>query len=297
MTTPVLDPPALPDPTTTQERQLDPGAYEDVPEALYHRDPVAGGSLSASGARRLLPPSTPAHFQHWRTAGEQTSAEFDLGHAAHRLVLGTGLVIRRVEYDSWRTNAAKAEAAAARKAGEVPLLADDHDKVLAMAAALRADPVASKLFVAGGRAEVTIVWIDPTTRVVRRGRIDWLIGRYVVDYKTTREASDDAIERAIANYGYHAQLAGYCDGVKLLGLAGDPVPILVAQEKEPPYLVNVKQLDELSMRIGRERNARALEIYRDCTAAGIWPGYSDRVTFASVPRWHIKAHEEESRTW
>lgn len=277
--------------------ELSTGAHFEVPDEQYHRDPVPGGSLSASGAKRLLPPSTPAHFAHWRAAGEEYKAEFDLGHAAHRLVLGTGLVIHRVEARDWRTNAAKAEAAKAREVGEVPLLADDHDRVVAMAAALRADPVASKLFRDGGRAEVTIVWRDPATGVMRRGRIDWWIRRYVVDYKTTVSAETAAMERSIANYGYHQQLAGYCDGVKILGLVPDPVPLLVAQEKTPPYLVNVLQLDEVSMRIGRQRNARALEVYRDCTAAGVWPGYSDRVSFASVPRWHIRQHEEEMSSW
>ena len=33
------------------------GVY-DIPEDLYHRDPVPGGSLSCSGAKKLLPPSS-----------------------------------------------------------------------------------------------------------------------------------------------------------------------------------------------------------------------------------------------
>ena len=41
------------------------GVY-DLPAAAYHRDPVEGGSLSASGAKKLMPPSCPALFKAWR---------------------------------------------------------------------------------------------------------------------------------------------------------------------------------------------------------------------------------------
>ncbi|MGW9447058.1 hypothetical protein, partial [Bacillus mobilis] len=54
--------------TATDERTLSaitrPGVYDGIPEAVYHRDPVPGGSLSSSGARKLLAPSCPALFKY-----------------------------------------------------------------------------------------------------------------------------------------------------------------------------------------------------------------------------------------
>ena len=38
-----------------------PGIY-DLGEAAYHADPVEHGSLSASGAKYLLPPYVPADY-------------------------------------------------------------------------------------------------------------------------------------------------------------------------------------------------------------------------------------------
>jgi hypothetical protein len=43
----------------------EPGVY-DIAEDHYHADPVPGGSLSNSGAKKLLPPSCPAKFAYER---------------------------------------------------------------------------------------------------------------------------------------------------------------------------------------------------------------------------------------
>lgn len=44
--------------TTTTWTITEPGVY-DLPAEVYHADPVEGGSLSSTGARKLLPPSCP----------------------------------------------------------------------------------------------------------------------------------------------------------------------------------------------------------------------------------------------
>ena len=43
--------------------------------------------------------------------------------------------------------------------------------------------------------------------------------------------------------------------------------------KDPPYLVNIAELDDDAIRAGRARLRDACEIFRDCTETGIWPGY------------------------
>jgi hypothetical protein len=164
-----------------------PGVY-DIPADVYHSDPVAGGSLSSSGARKLLPPSCPALFRHWADEGQEHKATFDLGHAAHAEVLGVGAPLAVVDADDWRTKAAKQQRDTAYAAGATPLLRNDYEQVHAMAAALRAHPVAGSLFTPGtGRAEQTLVWRDDEFGVWRRAMLDWLTesngGLVVVDYK------------------------------------------------------------------------------------------------------------------
>ena len=272
----------------------EPGVYDDLDEAAYHADPVPGGSLSASGAKLLLPPSCPARYHYDRTFGRPPKAEFDLGSAAHKLVLGAGLPICRLAYEDWRTKAAREARDEARFQGYIPVLEPDYTRVADMAGALRQHPIAGPLLDPGrgDRAEQSLFWTDEDTGIWRRARIDWLRGprsiggRFViVDYKTTTDASPAAARKTIANLNYHMQAAWYTDAVEQFYDLG-PAFLFVFQEKQPPYLVSVIGLDDEDIAAGRARNAQACEIWRDCTASGVWPGYSDYdITYVTLPPW------------
>lgn len=273
----------------------EPGVY-DLPAADYHADPVPGGSLSSTGARLLL--RAPALFRHRLDHPEPPRRTFDLGSAAHKLVLGVGDELAVLDHDSYRSKAAQTERDEARAAGAVPLLAHEYEQVQAMAAALRAHPIASALFRPGaGLAEQTLIWRDQLTGVWQRALVDWLrtppTGQRLVvaDYKTSDDASPDAVSRATARYGYHVQGAWYLDGVLSLGLADDAVFVLVVQEKDPPYLVTVIEPDDEAMMWGRMDVERALRIYRACQLTGEWPGYSTDVECIELPRYLTREYE------
>ncbi len=273
------------------ETEFRAGIRDGMTEEEYHGDPVPGGSLSSTGARKLLPPSCPAKYR-WDADHPVIKAEFDFGTAAHKYVLGAGPKIKHVDAKDWRTNAAKKEAEEARAAGHVPLLAADVAKVHAMAAAIRRHPVAGAVFDPdrGGHAEQSLFWEDGATGIWCRARLDWMpaLGPrrlIVADYKTTTDASPPAIRKAVANYGYYQQAAWYIDGVRALGLDEDPAFLFVFQEKTAPYLITIAELDYQAIQVGRERNAQACEIWRDCTEAGVWPGYTDEIELISLPAW------------
>jgi len=276
------------------------GVY-DIDAKAYHADPVEGGSLSATGARKLLPPSCPALFKWWREHEEEHSDDFDFGHAAHEIVLGRGPGIVYVDAKDWRTNAAKEAKAKAHAEGKAPLLEADRGVIEAMAAALRAHPIASKLLEEGsGVPEQTLVWRDALTGVMRRALIDNLPttyrvrGRKVVpDYKTAKSAAPEAVRKAMADHGYHIQADTYLAGMRALGLDLDPAFVLVVQEKTPPYLVTVAEPDPPAMRIAARQNREALELYAECTAADHWPGYTDEVELLALPAWYERQHNEE----
>ena len=267
----------------------EPGVY-DLPVEAYHADPVDGGSLSCTSARRLIPPSCPAKYR-WHTdhAGEDHAPHFDMGSAAHKLVLGAGAEIVVVDADSWRTTAAREQRDAAYAAGRTPLLAADMTVVEAMADALRAHPIAGRMFLPGkGKPEQTLIWRDQRTGIMCRALVDWLPnrGRVWPDYKTAVSAWPEDFRRPADVYGYAQQAAWYLAGVRALGLGGDDAPfVFVVQEKEAPYLVSVIELDSESLRIGAQRNRQALSIFQWCTETGHWPGYSDDVALVSLPNY------------
>lgn len=275
----------------------EPGVYE-IPDHVYHADPVPQRSLSSTGARKLLPPSCPALFRHEQLHGRPEKRTFDLGHAAHALVLGAGAQIEVVNATDWRTNAAKAARDQAHNEGRVPLLSAEYDEVLAMAVALREHPLASALLDPDrGKPEQSLFWQDDKHGVWRRARLDWLPheGRdrlIITDYKTTKSAAPSAIERAVGDYGYHQQAAWYIDAVTALELAEDVAFVFVFQEKTEPYLVTVAELDADALRAGQQRNERALEVYAQCAATDTWPGYTSDVAYLSLPPWLVNQHLE-----
>lgn len=270
-----------------------PGVY-DIPEDVYHADPVPGGSLSSSGARKLLPPSCPARFAYQRDNPPASTPEFDLGKAAHMVVLGAGPELHVVDAEDWRTKVARAERDEAYARGATPLLPAEFDTVQAMAAALRQHPRAAELFDAGGVAEQSLFWIDGDSGVWCRARLDWLSDR-IVDYKTTTDASPAHISRVMHSFGYYIQAPFYLAGAHELDLIADDEFLFVFQEKSPPYLVTVAELDTTALRIGRERMRQALEIYRDCKAVDLWPSYSSDIETISLPGWVARTYDMEVR--
>lgn len=280
--------------TTTAPETLAPGIYRMTAEQ-YHADPVPGGSLSSTGARKLLPPSCPALFRYEQDHGTEPKRVFDLGSAAHKMVLGIGPAIEVIEADNYRTKAAQAQRDEARERGDIPLLPDEYAQVQAMAAALREHPVAAALFDPDhGLPEQNLIWRDHQTGIMRRSRLDFLPetrrnGRVIIpDYKSCASAEPDALRKAVHNFGYHQQADWYLTGAQELGLAGDDAAfVFVAQEKNPPYLVTVFELDHEAMRTGKARNRQALSIYQWCTETGNWPGYTDDIALISLPPWAV----------
>lgn len=264
------------------------GVY-DMPAEAYHADPVPGGSLSSSGARKLL--QSPARFDHERRHPSESTKAMDLGTVVHQLVLGKGAGFGVVKAKDWRTNAAKDEAEAIRFSGRTPILEAQMADAEEMATALSRYPLAAALL-SSGTAEQALIWCDEETGVMCRALLDYRRDRLVVDYKTTADASKHGFAKSVANFGYHQQAAWYLDGTRALGLADGPAFVFVAQEKAPPFLVGVYQLDEDSLAAGRALNRQALERYRDCTESGVWPGYSPDVEVIALPRWALRQAEE-----
>lgn len=266
----------------------EPGVY-DIDAETYHADPVPGGSLSSSGARKLLSPSCPALFRYEQDNPPAPTADMNLGSAAHKVVLGAGADLVLIDAENYRTKAAKEQRDKARADGKIPVLPREHAVVTAMAKKLREHPTAAALLGRReGKPEQALFWQDRD--IWRRALVDFLPapkpGRMLLaDYKTCTKANQESIARDVYEYGYHQQAAWYCDAVRALGLAEDAVMLLVFQEKTAPYLVTVAELDVVAMDIGAARNRQAIDIYRQCMESGRWPGYATDVIRIPLPAW------------
>lgn len=289
-------------------RITEPGIYPDLPATDYH---AQHDWLSWSRMKHLLPPSTPAHFKASLRAGEERKRHFDLGKIVHALTLGDGDKFEVVQaknrakelYDatSYDTVSAQAQRDEIYERGNIPVLRHELDAAEAMAAQVKAHPVASALL-GNGRPEVSLFWVDDTTGVKCRARLDWMPepikGRRMIvpDLKTTGHAagaSPAEFSKASAKFGYYGQQAHYGDGIRALGIDPDPLFVFIAVETADPHLVSVGQFqDPDDLRLARAAVEHCRRLYADCAATDTWPGYPTGVNDLQLPTWlHYQLEE------
>jgi hypothetical protein len=263
--------------------EVEPGLY-DIDAETYHRDPIPGGSLSSTGARTLVK-KCPAVFK-WQLDNPQPhNKTLELGTAAHKLVLDDGPDLVLVDAPRWDTDSIKAEVAAIRAAGGIPLKRHELEQVWAMAKALQANEEAAALLEPGsGLAEMSAFWEDHG--VWRRARFDWLGDNgQIVDYKTARSCRREDLEKAFWEHGYAQQQDWYEEAGAALDVADPEKPMqFVLQEKDPPYLVVVTTCDPMARGIGRHLNQVALNTYAICRERNEWPGYLPN-PMTALPSW------------
>jgi hypothetical protein len=265
----------------------EPGVYYDLPAEVYH---AQHDWLSASGIKRLIPPSTPAHFKAAQ-GSEDHAPHFDIGKAVHRRILGAGEEVVVIDAPDWRSKAAREARDAAYEQGKVPILAADDEVITGMATSLAGHPEACRLL-SDGKPEVSLFWVDPESGVKCRARLDWLPdkveGRRLIapDLKTAASAAPSEFAKAAGRYGYYAQQRHYLDGIKACGLDANPAFLFVVIEKSPPYLPIVGQFAERDdLILARRAVERARLIFKECTETGVWPGYPGGVVDLELPKY------------
>jgi len=277
-----------------------PGIYE-MPAAVYHGDPCPEPSLSSSIAK-LLCMSSPAHARHAHPrlnveAVEEEAEHFDIGTAAHAVLLEGVHAVEVIDAPDWRTKAAREARDAARAAGKTPLLAHVWADVQAMVAAAR-DQLCrhsdggAEMFTAG-QPERTAIWQEEG--IWCRARLDWLrpvaVNRFtppwaIDDYKSTsRSANPDDWTRTLFSAGVDVQVAWYLRGVKAV-TGQDATFRFAVQETYPPYALSVIALGPEALTIAEKKCIYALDAWRACLADGVWPTYARRTCYAALPAWH-----------
>lgn len=255
------------------------GVFPDMTDAEYFALPA----LSHSDLK-LMQRTSPAKFRWMKdNDAREFKSEFDFGHVVHELVLGTGGGIEVIEADDWRTKAAKEQRDAARAAGRAPILVADYEQAAACAAGVRMHPVAAKLLDAADHTEIALVWERDGIKF--KSKLDLVAGRIGVDVKTTDYADTEAFGRSAGKFGYATQDAFYREAMRACLGIDDPKFLFLVVERDPPYLVNVIELDEYDVELGARRNAALIERYRKCVETGEWPAYGTGINVAQLPRW------------
>ena len=254
--------------------------------AEYH-----GSAGFSSTLARAIITRTPAHAKALTEGRGRDSDAMDMGTAVHQLLLRDDRV-DVLDFDSFRTNDAKAARDASRDAGRIPLLQHKWAEANHIAIAVREQLVALELDpvpFTEGTAEHVIRWTE--NGVECRAMLDWLRDdlKYIDDLKTTSDASPRGFQRKVWNLRYDIQAAFYLRAVAAwLGEMSHPIKPRfrwVAVETEYPYLVTVHEPDKLALENADARIDEALRVWADCLAADSWPGYPDTVNEVGPVPW------------
>lgn len=118
---------------------------------------------------------------------------------------------------------------------------------------------------------------------------DWLSHNgFVVDLKSTEDASPQGFGKSVWNYRYHVQGAFYSEGMAYCNDGEFPRGfIFIAVEKSPPYAVALYYLTPEHMEIGRSEYIKDLRVYHKCLQTNEWPAYGDGVIAVQLPGWAI----------
>ncbi len=264
---------------------MKPGIYYDLAFDKY----LAIEALSSHGIGDFL--QSPAHYRHARdNPNLDPTPALVFGAAAHCKILENGycdrFVIKPTDINR-RTKAGKIEWAEWQQDNQDKghLTLDDAETIDLMEATFRKVKTAQGL-ISKGEPEVSLVWEHPTHGFLCKCRLDWINADklWVIDYKTTLDASSDRFGRDVVNYGYDVQAAWNSQGVDVL-FGNRPKFFFIAQEKAPPFAAKVYHVPQGVLNRGERVADGILDQYVYCLDNGKWPAYPDKVEVLELPRW------------
>lgn len=266
-----------------------PGVHRNIAESVYRNWPAVNQSTLKSG-------ETMAHVRHGIDSPRKTTPAMMMGSALDfALTDPAGFLDRYALGPDGNRGTKKWDEAQEAEPSKVLLKPSEWADVLGMAESLRRHKAASKLFAAPGDLQVSLLWRDEPTGLMCKARLDKLLSTlpFVVDLKSTADASPDAFSRTALNMGYHKQAAWYLDGCAACGLTVEKF-IIPAVEQSAPYAVAVYDLGAASIELGRIKNREALTAYAHAEKTGQWAGFSNIVQPLEVPAWALRGIEVDS---
>lgn len=275
-----------------------PGIY-DISFEEYLGDTCDGVSISAHGLAHFLTreeggTATPAHW--WANSPYNPNREpepetkaFNIGRAAHALVLGEPQFAKYfavLPFDSLRTNEAKAWAEKTKAEGKTVIRDTDLEMIQRMAAAVKRSPQVAQAFKAG-RPEQSLIWRDDQTGIWVKSRPDWLpdapADRLILDFKAHADIEPAKFARDAFAFNYHLQAAMQRQAVREV-LKIEPLGVAhVVQEKEPPFLAELRMFRPTALDYGQKLFRRALGRFAECWQAKRWPGYTTEASYIEEP--------------
>lgn len=244
-------------------------------------------AISSHGLMDVL--QSPAHYKARKEEIRVTTPAMEFGTLLHSAILEPqrflDSYIVQPDFGDLRTKAGKEAKLAWQdtlKDYNIVVTAENAQKIVTIINKVHQHPVAANLF-KNGASEVVGRWQD-TRGVDCKMRADFIKDGIIIDLKTTRNAHPSSFQRDAYNFKYDVQTAFYLEGFEIItGEIGQY--IIVAVESESPHEISVFAPDQAFIEIGQKRFRKALDLYADCKARNVWPGYSQEIQSLALPNY------------
>ena len=162
---------------------------------------------------------------------------------------------------------------------------------------------ASRLLMAPGMREVSLITTDEATGLRLKARLDLLTrgqsGRpMVIDIKSAREASRPKFTRAVFDQGYHMQSEFYARVVRALTGENPSVGFVVIENAAPFACATYDMTEWLG--VGRFENDIWLRRWAAAVKSNHWPGYPGTFEMLPCPQWvdhELERVASENQEW
>lgn len=279
--------------------ELPPARILTVSEEEYFADSASAvPSLSQSIAHLIVSESPlDGWAAHPRLGNMRTESTEPLneGKLLHKLLLGAGVDVVIVPFDSYRKKDAQTIRDAAIAEGKLPVIASKYEEIQLAAEGLR-KKLKAEGFPLEGQSEVAIEWYEQGEHgpVVCRGRLDHVFineGR-IFDIKKTVSPNPRALARRFVEYGYDIQHAAYSRALAALNpaLTGRVEFTFLFLGIDPPHHLVPVRPDGAFREIGSRRWSEAVRTWERCLATGHWPGYAEGIVTLNPPPFVMIEH-------
>lgn len=268
------------------------GVHEHIPAAEYHAVPA----LSSTFMKAMMARS-PLHARYQMEHSEANDA-MNMGTAVHTAILTPEMYEAEVAVApkcDRRTTQGKAEFRAFEVLNGHKLILDaaQGEAVDGMVAAVRASNACRTMLDMATHRELSIFAEDPETGTQLKARLDGYdpTTGWVIDLKTTRDASYPSFKSALWNLGYGLQASFYRRVARIAGLNVTGFAFLCV-ENIAPHGVAVYAMDDSDMDYFEADMRRLIADYKVCRSINTWPGYPDRIERIGLASWARRQLEE-----
>jgi len=259
------------------------GLFRDIPEEIYH-DPRCPG-FSRSDLIQVN-----RSFEHYLCSKEnkESSPAQEFGTAFHSLILEPELFdennysedeipkmevlkfgrtkAEQLKKEQWENDIYKPwmdqvlEPWFKKNMHKKMWKSKDWENLHKMKEAFYKNEICRKL-IKSSEKELTIFWKDPSTGILLKARPDLFSVQFncIVDLKSTQDASENAFRRTVKMYEYNFQAAFYLEAAhRTIGKFINDF-IFIAIEKTPPYGLALYTLNELEIRMSKEKVGESIK--------------------------------------